>query len=146
MPARLEETHHAKEEGIEFKLLHNPVRYIGDDKGFVKQMECIRMELGEPDASGRRSPVPVQGSEFILDVDEVIVAIGTTPNPIISRTTPGLKVKRKGEIEADEYGRTSIPGVFAGGDIVTGAATVVTAMGAGMKAAEAMDQYLREMK
>lgn len=146
MPARAEETHHAEEEGIEFMILTAPVRYIGDEKGFVKQAECIKMELGEPDASGRRSPREIKGSEFLLDVDEVIVAIGTTPNPIIQRTTPDMKFKRKGEIEADESGRTSVPGVFAGGDIVTGAATVVTAMGAGRKAAQAMDEYLKSKK
>lgn len=144
MPARLEEVERAKEEGIEFLLLTNPLRYMSDDKGFVNRVECIRMELGEPDASGRRSPVPKKGSEFTLDIDLAVVAIGNTPNPIISRTTPALKVKRKGEIEADEEGRTSIPGVFAGGDIVTGAATVITAMGAGRKAAEAIDKYVKE--
>lgn len=142
MPARMEELHHAKEEGIEFLMLSAPVRYTGNEKGFVEHVECIRMELGEPDASGRRCPVEIKGSEFTIDVDEVIVAVGTTPNPIIQRTTPGLTFKRKGEIEADEFGKTSIPGVFAGGDIVTGAATVVTAMGAGRKAAKAIDEYL----
>jgi len=146
MPARIEEVERAKEEGIDFRLLTNPVRYLGDDKGVVKQVESIKMELGEPDASGRRSPVPIPGSEFKLDVDEVIVAIGNTPNPIISRTTPGLKVKRKGEIEADDDGRTSMPGVFAGGDVVTGAATVITAMGAGRKAAAAIDSYISQKK
>ena len=142
MPARIEEIHHAMEEGIEFRTLTNPVRYLGNENGFVKQMECLKMELGEPDSSGRRSPVPIKGSEFLTDVDEVIVAIGTTPNPIIQRTTPGLNFKKKGEIEADDWGKTSMPGVFAGGDIVTGAATVVTAMGAGKKAALAIDKYL----
>ncbi len=143
MPARVEEVHHAREEGIQFHLLTAPVRYIGGEDGFVKQMECIRMELGEPDSSGRRRPVEVKGSEYLTDVDQVIVAIGTTPNPLIAMTTKGLKTKKKGEIEADEWGQTSIPGVFAGGDIVTGAATVVTAMGAGKKAAEAIDRYLQ---
>ncbi|MGE5307717.1 MAG: NADPH-dependent glutamate synthase [Deltaproteobacteria bacterium] len=143
MPARAEEIERAREEGVDFKLLTNPVRYVGDANGFVKQVECIKMELGEPDASGRRSPVPVKGSEFTIDIDEAIVAIGNTPNPIISRTTPGLKVKKHGEIEAVESGQTSIPGVFAGGDIVTGAATVITAMGAGRKAAQAIDEYIR---
>ena len=146
MPARIEEVERAREEGIDFRILTNPVRYIGDDKGVVRQVECLTMELGEPDASGRRSPVPVAGSEFKLDVDEVIVAIGNTPNPIISRTTSGLKVKRRGEIEADEDGRTSIPGVFAGGDVVTGAATVITAMGAGRKSAAAIDTYIAQKK
>lgn len=144
MPARAEEIHHAKEEGIEFMLLTTPTRYIGNEKGFVSRMECLKMELGEPDASGRRRPVEVKGSEFLVDVDEVIVSIGTTPNPLIAKTTPGLKTKRKGEIEADENGQTSIRGVFAGGDIVTGAATVVTAMGAGKKAALAIDEYLKK--
>jgi len=143
MPARVEEVHHAKEEGIEFNLLTNPLRYIGDEHGVVKQVECIRMELGEPDASGRRSPVPMKGSEFRIDIDEAIVAIGNTPNPIIPRTTPGLKIKKRGEIEADGNCMTSIPGVFAGGDIVTGAATVITAMGAGRTAAAAIDEYIR---
>jgi len=142
MPAREEEVIRARQEGIDFRLLTNPVRYIGDDRGFVKQVECIKMELGEPDASGRRSPIPIKGSEFKIDIDEAVVAIGNTPNPIIPRTTPGLKIKKHGEIEADEWGQTSIPGVFAGGDIVTGAATVITAMGAGRKAAEAIDKYL----
>ncbi len=144
MPAREEEIIRAREEGIDFRLLTNPLRYIGDEKGFIKQVECIKMELGEPDASGRRSPVPLKGSEFILDIDEAIVAIGNTPNPIIARTTAGLKIKRKGEIEADDDGKTSLPGVFAGGDAVTGAATVITAMGAGRKAAAAIDAYVKQ--
>ncbi len=142
MPAREEEVIRARQEGIDFRLLTNPVRYIGDEKGVVKQVECIKMELGEPDFSGRRSPIPIKGSEFKIDIDEAIVAIGNTPNPIIPRTTPGLKIKKGGEIEADDWGATSIPGVFAGGDIVTGAATVITAMGAGRKSAEAIDKYL----
>ena len=145
MPARIEEIVRAKEEGIEFKLLTAPVRYTGDEKGFLKQAECIRMELGEPDSSGRRRPVPIKDSEFKIEIDQAVVAIGSTPNPIIRRTTPELKVKKRGEIEADEDGRTSIPGVFAGGDIVTGAATVITAMGAGRKAAAAIDKYLKSM-
>ncbi|MCX7821105.1 MAG: NADPH-dependent glutamate synthase [Brevinematales bacterium] len=145
MPARIEEIHHAKEEGIKFYTLTNPTRYIGDERGFVKQVECIKMELGEPDESGRRSPIPIKNSEFIIDIDEAIVAIGTTPNPMIQRTTPELKFKKGGEIDADEWGKTSIPGVFAGGDIVTGAATVVTAMGAGKKAALAIDQYIKSL-
>lgn len=146
MPARIEEVERAKEEGVDFRLLTNPVRYIADENSFVKQVECIKMELGEPDASGRRSPVPMAGSEFKLDVDEVIVAIGNTPNPIIPRTTPGLKIKKRGEIEADDWGATNIAGVYAGGDIVTGAATVITAMGAGRKSAEAIDRFLAEGK
>lgn len=144
MPARHEEIHHAKEEGIKMQLLTNPLRYIEGQNGFVKQVECIRMELGEPDATGRRSPKAVKGSEFLIDVDTVIVAIGNTPNPIIPRTTKGLVTKKHGEIHADEDGRTSIPGVFAGGDAVTGAATVITAMGAGRKAAEAIEEYLQK--
>jgi glutamate synthase (NADPH/NADH) small chain len=146
MPAREEEIVRAREEGIDFRLLTNPVRYLGDEKGVVKAVECLKMELGEPDASGRRSPVAVKGSEFIIDVDEVIVAIGNTPNPIISRTTPGLKTRKRGEIEADEDGQTSMAGVFAGGDVVTGAATVITAMGAGRKAAAAIDKYISQKK
>lgn len=143
MPARIEELVRAKEEGIEFQLLTAPVRYIGDEKGFIRQAECIRMELGEPDSSGRKRPVPIKDSEFKIEIDQAVVAIGSTPNPIIRRTTPELKVKKRGEIEADEDGATSIPGVFAGGDIVTGAATVITAMGAGRKAAAAIDKYLK---
>ncbi len=143
MPAREEEIAHAEEEGIEFMLLTNPIRYIGDDRGFVKQMECIKMKLGEEDASGRRRPIPIEGSEFKMDVDQVIVAIGTTPNPIIATTTQGLKTGRHGIIEVDENMQTSVRGVFAGGDIVTGAATVITAMGAGRKAAASIDKYLR---
>ena len=144
LPARVEEVHHAKEEGIEFKMLNNPVRVIGDENGWVKGVECIRMELGEPDASGRRSPVAVEGSNFVIDCDVVIMALGTSPNPLIKQTTEGLEVNRRGCIEADEDGRTSRPGVFAGGDAVTGAATVILAMGAGRRAAKAIDDYLSE--
>ena len=144
LPARAEEVHHAKEEGIIFKVLNNPVRINGDENGYVTSMECIEMELGEPDASGRRRPIAKEGSEFTLDVDTVIVAIGNSPNPLIKNTTPGLTVGRKGEITADpETGATSKPGVFAGGDAVTGAATVILAMGAGKKAAAAIDEYLK---
>jgi len=142
MPARQEEVIRAKEEGIDFRFLTNPLRYLGDEKGVVKQVECLKMKLGAPDVSGRRSPMPVKGSEFIINVDQVIVAIGNTPNPIISRTTPGLKTKKYGEIEVDQDGRTSLPGVFAGGDVVTGAATVITAMAAGRQAARAIEKYL----
>ena len=143
MPARDEEIEHAEEEGIEFNLLTNPLRYIGDENGWVREVECIRMELGEPDDSGRRRPVPVEGSEFRIEVDVVVVAIGNSPNPLIPDTTPNLKTQRWGNIEADEEtGRTSREGVFAGGDIVTGAATVILAMGAGKKAARAMHTYL----
>lgn len=142
LPARKEEVHHAKEEGIEFKMLNNPVRIIGDEKGWVTGIECVRMELGEPDESGRRSPKAVAGSEFVVDCDVVIMALGTSPNPLIKSTTEGLDTNRKGCIVADEEGRTTRPGVFAGGDAVTGAATVILAMGAGRKAARAIDEYL----
>jgi len=144
MPARGEEIENAEEEGIDFQLLTNPVRILGDDQGWVKGMECIRMELGEPDASGRRRPVPVEGSEFTIDVDQVIVAIGQGANPLVASTTEGLETNKWGYIVADlETGATSKPGVYAGGDIVTGAATVILAMGAGRKAAQAIDEYLR---
>ena len=144
MPARKEEIHHAKEEGIELRLLNNPVRILGDEKGWVSGLECIKMELGEPDASGRRSPVEVKGSEYVLDVDMVVMAIGQGPNPLIKQTTPELEVNKRGNIVANEVGATSIPGVFAGGDIVTGAATVISAMGAGKRAAAAIDEYLNK--
>jgi len=144
MPARLEEIHHAKEEGIIFKLLTNPVRILGTEDGWVKGMECIEMELGEPDQSGRRRPIPKKGSEHVIDVETVIIAIGQSPNPLIKSTTPGLKTHEWGGIIVDEEtGATSIPGVYAGGDAVTGAATVILAMGAGKKAAAAIDQYLK---
>lgn len=143
MPARLEEIGHAREEGIEFRLLNNPTRILGNEKCWVTGMECVKMELGEPDASGRRSPVPIKGSEYVLDVDMVVMAIGQGPNPLIEQTTPDLETNRRGNITADENGATSIPGVFAGGDIVTGAATVISAMGAGKKAAAAIDAYLQ---
>ncbi|GAV25656.1 glutamate synthase (NADPH), homotetrameric [Carboxydothermus islandicus] len=142
MPARLEEIHHAEEEGIKFMLLTNPTRIIGDENGWVKAMECLKYELGEPDESGRRSPVPIPGSEFIIEVDTVVVAIGQSPNPLVPRTTKGLEVGRKGNIIADENGKTTREGVWAGGDIVTGAATVIKAMGAGKKAARAIHEYL----
>ncbi|MBM6924501.1 NADPH-dependent glutamate synthase [Pseudoflavonifractor phocaeensis] len=143
MPARKEEVHHAKEEGIEFLLLNNPVKILGDDKGRVRGMECIKMELGEPDASGRRRPVEVPGSEFELEVDAVIMSLGTSPNPLIRSTTPGLDANKKGCLVADEETMaTTREGVYAGGDAVTGAATVILAMGAGKKAAAAMHDYL----
>ncbi|MBO5604924.1 MAG: NADPH-dependent glutamate synthase [Acidaminococcaceae bacterium] len=142
LPARKEEVGHAKEEGIEFYLLNNPVRVVGDDKGWVTGLECVKMELGEADASGRRSPVAVKDSNHVLEVDEVVMAIGQGPNPLISQTTPALVVNKRGNIVADENGATSMPGVYAGGDIVTGAATVISAMGAGKKAAAAIDEYL----
>lgn len=143
MPARQEEVHHAKEEGIEFKLLTNPVEIHGED-GWVKGISCIKMELGEPDASGRRRPVPVEGSEFTIDIDTVIMAIGTSPNPLIKSTTQGLETHFWGGLKVDqETGQTSKEGVYAGGDAVTGAATVILAMGAGKKAADAIDEYIK---
>ena len=144
MPARNEEIEHAKEEGVKLLLLTNPVEIKGDADGWVKELICLRYELGEPDASGRRSPVPIPGSEHSLAVDTVVVAIGQGPNPLVPSTTEGLAVNKWGNIVADENGQTSIPGVFAGGDIVTGAATVILAMGAGKRAAAAIDQYLSE--
>jgi len=143
LPARVEEVHHAKEEGIVFKMLTNPVAVLGNDKGWVTGIRCIRMELGEPDESGRRSPIPIPDSEFEMDVDVVIMALGTSPNPLIANTTPGLETNKWRCIVADENGVTTKPGVFAGGDIVTGAATVILAMGAGRKAAAAIDRYLQ---
>jgi glutamate synthase (NADPH/NADH) small chain len=143
MPARKEEVHHAKEEGVQFHLLTNPVGYIGDDAGWVTGMRCIRMELGEPDASGRRSPVPVPDSEFVLEVDTVVVSVGTMANPIVPSTTPGLETNRRGYIVTKgESGETTRQGVYAGGDIVTGSATVILAMGAGRQAAQAIHRYL----
>jgi len=146
MPARKEEIENAEEEGIIFKLLTNPTRFIGDEKGWVKQMECIKTELGPPDESGRRRPIPIKGSEFLMDVDTVIIAIGRTPNPIIQRTTEGLAVTKWGTILTDENGKTSLEGVYAGGDIVTGEATVISAMGAGKRAARAIHEYLLRKK
>lgn len=146
LPARLEEIHHAKEEGIVFKFLTAPLEVLGDPETYqVTGMKCQQMELGEPDDSGRRRPVPVEGSEFVLDLDAVIVAIGTSPNPLIRSTTPGLDTNKRGCIVADDTnGITSKDGVFAGGDAVTGAATVILAMGAGKRAAAAMDRYIQE--
>lgn len=144
LPARLEEIEHAKEEGIIFTLLTAPVEVLGNEQGWVTGLRCIRMELGEPDASGRRRPVEVPGSEYDLPLDTVIIAIGQGPNPLVQSTTKGLETNRKGNINAnEETGATSKPGVFAGGDIVTGAATVILAMGAGKKAAQAIDEYLQ---
>ena len=145
LPARLEEIHHAKEEGIIFKFLTAPLEVLGDEETYmVKGLKCQQMELGEPDASGRRRPIPVEGSEFVLDLDAVIVSIGTSPNPLIRSTTPGLETNKRGCIVADEEtGLTSKEGVFAGGDAVTGAATVILAMGAGKKAAAAMHEYIQ---
>ena len=144
MPARLEEQHHAKEEGIEFKTLCNPIEILGDADGRACGMKCIRMELGEPDASGRRRPIEIEGSEFILDVDTVIMSLGTSPNPLIRSTTPGLDTNRKGCLIVDENEMTTREGVFAGGDAVTGAATVILAMGAGKKGAAAIDAFLKK--
>lgn len=138
MPARKEEINHAEEEGVEFLLLANPVEIIGDEQGNVKAVKCIEMQLGEPDASGRRSPLPVEGSEFTVDCDEVIVALGTTPNPIIKRSMPSLETTKKGTVVADENGLTNIPRLYAGGDAMTGAATVILAMGAGKRSAQAI--------
>lgn len=144
LPARVEEVHHAKEEGIQFDLLTNPKEIHVDENGNVCGMTCVRMELGEPDASGRRRPVEIEGSDFDLDVDMVIMSLGTKPNPLIASTTDGLDINKRGCIVADEDGLTSLEGVYAGGDTVTGAATVISAMGAGRTAAAAMDKYLRE--
>lgn len=144
LPARAEEIYHAKEEGIDFKVLTSPIEIIQDDKGWVKAMKCVKMRLKGADSSGRKRPVEIEGSEFILDVDTVIMSIGTSPNPIITSNTKGLNVsKGQGIVACEETGQTSIDGVFAGGDAVTGAATVILAMGAGKKAAKAIDKYLR---
>lgn len=144
MPARVEEVHHAQEEGIMFNILTNPVRFIGDESGRLTAVECLRMELGEPDSSGRRSPVPIKGSEFTIDIDLAVVAIGNAPNPIVQRTAAGLETTKRGTIVADEATmKTTKRGVFAGGDVVSGAATVILAMGAGRKAALAMHEYLQ---
>jgi glutamate synthase (NADPH) small chain len=144
MPARVEEVHHAKDEGVHFEMLVNPVEFFGDEKGNLTSVECIRQELGEPDESGRRSPVPIKGSEFVVPCQVAIIAAGTSANPLIQSTTPGLAVTKRGYIQAsDETLATSKPGVFAGGDIVTGGATVILAMGAGRKAAKAIDAYLK---
>lgn len=147
MPARVEEIEHAEEEGVKLELLVSPIEIIGDETGTVKKIKCIRYELGEPDASGRQAPIEIPGSEFEMEVGTVIMAIGQGPNPMVTRTTEGLELNKKGTIKADEEtGATSIPGVFAGGDIVTGAATVILAMGAGKKAARAIDEYIKNKK
>ena len=142
LPARVEEVHHAKQEGIEFYMLTNPTAVSGTDSGWVEAIECIRMELGEPDASGRRSPIVMEGSDFRIECDVVVMALGTSPNPLIAATTEGLETNRWGCVVADESGATSRPGIYAGGDIVTGAATVILAMGAGRKAAAAINEYI----
>jgi glutamate synthase (NADPH/NADH) small chain len=146
MPARIEEVHHAQEEGVQFKLLTNPVEYLGNEKGWVKGMVCQQMELGEPDDSGRRRPVPMKGSEFVIECDTVVVAIGTMANPVLQATTPGLTVNKWGYIVInEETGETSRKGVYAGGDIVTGSATVILAMGAGRKAANTIHEYVMSL-
>ena len=144
LPARVEEVHHAKEEGIKFNLLTNPTEILVDDNGWVRGMRCVKMELGEPDESGRRSPVVIDGSEFEMELDTVIMSLGTSPNPLISSTTKGLEVnKRKCIVAEEQYGKTSKEGVYAGGDAVTGAATVILAMGAGKAAARGIDEFLK---
>jgi len=143
LPARKEEVHHAQEEEVVFQLLTNPVKVVGDEKNRVTGIECIRMELGEPDEKGRRRPVPVEGSNFVIEVDAMIDAIGTTPNPLLRMTTEGLEANKKGCLIADEKGATTREGVFAGGDAVTGAATVILAMGAGKTAAQSIDEYIK---
>ncbi len=143
LPARREEVHHAKEEGIEFRMLTNPTRVLGSDNGWVTGLNCVEMELGEPDESGRRSPVEKPGSDFTIECDVVIMALGTSPNPLLKQTTKGLETNRRGCIVASEEGATSREGVYAGGDAVTGAATVILAMGAGRKAAKAIDEYIK---
>jgi glutamate synthase (NADPH/NADH) small chain len=143
LPARAEEVHHAKEEGIHFHLLSNPVEILGDDKGHVTGVKCIKMQLGEPDASGRRRPEPIEGSEFVIDCDYVIIAIGTRLNKLIIDNTKGIEPTERGGIAVDENGMTSRPGIFAGGDAVTGAATVIKAMGAGKVAAAGIDKYIK---
>ena len=141
----MEEVHHAKEEGIIFDLLTNPVEILEDENNWVKGIKCVKMELGEPDASGRRSPIVIEGSEFVIDVDTVIMSLGTSPNPLISSTTEGLEINKRRCIIADEeHGKTTKEGVFAGGDAVTGAATVILAMGAGKTAAKGIDEYLSQ--
>lgn len=144
VPARLEEVHHAKEEGVIFDFLTNPIEILGDDKGQVSAIRCIRMELGEPDQSGRRSPIPIKGSEFVMEVDQVVMALGTNPNPLVFFNADGLERSRHGTVVANnESGRTTMKGVWAGGDVVTGAATVISAMGAGKRAAADIDRYLK---
>ena len=143
LPARLEEVHHGEEEGIIFKLLTNPIRFIGDEQGKIKEMEVIKMKLGDLDESGRARPIPVENSEFIIKTDLVIIGIGNNANPLLTSTYPALELNKWGNIVADENGKTNIEGIYAGGDIVTGGATVISAMGAGRKAATTMNQYLK---
>jgi glutamate synthase (NADPH/NADH) small chain len=146
MPARVEEVEHAKEEGVEFHILCNPKRIIGDESSRVTTVECLKYRLGEPDESGRRRPIPIEGSEFKIDVDTVIIAIGNAANPLIRQTTPGLEFNKWGNIIVDEKCKTSMEGVYAGGDIVLGAATVILAMGQGRIAAAAINEYLKDKK
>jgi glutamate synthase (NADPH/NADH) small chain len=146
MPARIEEIHHAEQEGVIFKLLTNPVEFIGDENGKVKSVKCIKMELGEPDESGRRRPIPIKDSEFTIKIDTALVAIGQSPNPLVPQSFKELETEKWGNLKVDEDGQTTVPGVFAGGDIATGAATVILAMGAGKKAARAIDKYLKKQK
>ncbi len=146
LPARVEEVHHAKQEGIEFRMLCNPIEVLGDERGWVRGVRCVRMELGEPDASGRRRPVEIAGSEFDIECETVVMALGTSPNPLIASTTQGLETNRRGCLVADEAGATTREGVFAGGDAVTGAATVILAMGAGRRAATAINDYFMKKK
>jgi glutamate synthase (NADPH/NADH) small chain len=144
MPARIEEVHHAKEEGVQFVMLTNPVEFLGNDEGWLTGVRLQDMELGEPDESGRRRPVPVQGSEHNVAIDMAVIAVGNGANPLIQKTSPAIQHTKRGTIVADaETGRTTMPGVFAGGDIVTGGATVILAMGAGRRAAKAINEYLR---
>jgi glutamate synthase (NADPH/NADH) small chain len=142
-PARIEEIHHAEEEGVKFHFLTTPIRYIGDGNGHVKAMECLKMELGEPDSSGRRRPIPIKGSEFIMEVDTVLVAIGAGANPLLTKATPDIEVDKKGHIIIDGELRTKKKWVYAGGDIVTGSATVIEAMGAGKLAARTIDKDIK---
>ena len=143
LPARHEEVENAREEGVAFELLTNPVRFVGDSRGYLSRMECVKMRLGEPDSSGRRRPMPVEGSDFFMDVDNVVVAVGQSPNPIIQQTTVGLEVSRHGTIVVDEETMAAtLEGVYAGGDVVSGAATVISAMGAGRRAAKAIHGYV----
>jgi glutamate synthase (NADPH/NADH) small chain len=146
MPARNEEIHHAKEEGVIFKLLTSPIEFIGDDNGKIKAVKCIEMKLGEPDDSGRRRPIPIPESEFTIEIDTALVAIGQSPNPLVPESMKELETEKWGNLKVDEDGQTTVPGVFAGGDIATGAATVILAMGAGKKAARAIDKYLKSKK
>jgi glutamate synthase (NADPH/NADH) small chain len=146
MPARIEEVHHAKEEGVEFHILQSPKRIIGDEDSRVVSIECLKYELGEPDESGRRRPIPIEGSEFSIEVDTCIMAIGNSANPLIRQTTPALEFNKWGNIVVDENCKTSMEGVYAGGDIVLGTATVILAMGQGRTAAAAINEYLEQKK